>query len=111
MSMGKCKIPKAPGSYKKLIRQKRDRRKKSLMKKVCEYSRMCGADVCLGIRIRESGEVTTFLANSTGFWSSLNSQLETYYPLPVQKTDKDFDLTYSTRRNTVRDDANQSPNK
>ncbi|CRL19032.1 unnamed protein product [Penicillium camemberti] len=27
------------------------------MKKACEYSRMCSADVCLGIRIRETGQV------------------------------------------------------
>lgn len=42
-------------SSKKAKRQKQCRRKSSLMKKAREYSKMCDADVCLGIRLRESG--------------------------------------------------------
>ncbi|GKZ98359.1 hypothetical protein AnigIFM59636_002767 [Aspergillus niger] len=83
------KSPKSPTSPKKMMRQKRDRRKKSLLRKAYEYSKLCDADVCLGIRIRESGQVTTFLSDSTGFW-------EIYYPRPTQKTEKDFDSNPTT---------------
>ena len=62
-------------STKKSIRQKRDRRKMTLENKLQQYSEMCGADVCLGIRIRESGLVFIFSADSSGFWSFLRSQL------------------------------------
>ncbi|RAH84382.1 hypothetical protein BO86DRAFT_442715 [Aspergillus japonicus CBS 114.51] len=85
------KLPKVPNSPKKVVRQKRDRRKKSLIHKAYEYSKLCDADICLGIRIRDSGQVTTFQADPTGFWSGFSSHLERYYPRPVQKTDKDFD--------------------
>ncbi|RDH36802.1 hypothetical protein BDQ94DRAFT_116773 [Aspergillus welwitschiae] len=85
------KSPKTPVSPKRMMRQKRDRRKRSLLRKAYEYSKLCDADICLGIRIRESGEVTTFLSDYTGFWSGFSSQLETYYPRPIRKTDKDFD--------------------
>lgn len=60
---------------KKLLRQKRDRRKSSLGKKALEYSEMCGADVCLGIRIRQTGKVFIFCADTSGFWSFLSTQL------------------------------------
>ncbi|GLA78952.1 hypothetical protein AtubIFM55763_001117 [Aspergillus tubingensis] len=90
------KSPKSPTSPKKMMRQKRDRRRKNLIRKAYEYSKLCDADVCLGIRIRESGQVTTFLSDSTGFWSALSSQLETYYPRPIQITAKDFDLNPTT---------------
>ena len=42
---------------------------------------MCGADVCLGMRMRESGEVFIFSADSSGFWSFLWSQLVCYLGL------------------------------
>ena len=67
--------PSKVSSTKKSIRQKRDRRKNTLENKLQQYSDMCGADVCLGIRIRESGEVYIFSADSSGFWSFLRSQL------------------------------------
>jgi hypothetical protein len=60
---------------KRSLRQKRDRRKTSLEHKSQEYSEMCGADICLAIRIRESGQVFIFSADSSGFWSFLSSQL------------------------------------
>ena len=63
---------------KKLLRQRRDRRKMSLENKSREFSKMCGADVCLGIRIRESGQVFIFTADPSGFWSFLSSQLVCY---------------------------------
>lgn len=60
---------------KKSLRQKRDRRKMSLEKKSYEYSNKCGADVSLGIRIRESGKVFIFSADASGFWSVLGPHL------------------------------------
>jgi hypothetical protein len=66
---------KAPSVEKKSLRQKRDWRKLSLEKKSHEYSKLCGADVCLGIRIRESGKVFIFSADTSGFWSFLTAQL------------------------------------
>lgn len=60
---------------KKSLRQKRDRRKSCLEKKTREYSKICGADVCLGIRIRQSGKVFIYSADASGFWSFLSSQL------------------------------------
>ncbi|PWY70788.1 hypothetical protein BO83DRAFT_315539 [Aspergillus eucalypticola CBS 122712] len=58
-----------------MTRQKRDRRKKSPIRNAYEYSTLCDAEVCLGIRIPESGQVTAFLPDSTGFWSGLSSRL------------------------------------
>jgi hypothetical protein len=47
-------------SSRKSIRQKRDRRKASLMKKASEYSKMCDADVCLGIHMRHWSRLYVF---------------------------------------------------
>ncbi len=69
------KLPKISVASKKRIRQKRDRRKVSLWKKSSEYSKMCGADVCLGIRIRESGRIYIFSADPSGFWAFVGAQL------------------------------------
>ncbi|KAJ5751258.1 hypothetical protein N7533_008286 [Penicillium manginii] len=77
-------------SVAKSLRQKRDRRKISLEKKSHEYSNKCGADVCLGIRIRESGKVFIFFADTSGFWSFLGPHLGAYYPTPVQRTEKNL---------------------
>lgn len=66
---------KAYSVAKKSLRQKRDRRKMSLEKKSHEYSQLCGADVCLGIRIRESGKVFIFSSDTSGFWSFLGPHL------------------------------------
>jgi hypothetical protein len=57
------------------MRQKQCRRKTSLMKKACEYSKMCDADVCVGIRFRETGQVHILSADASGFWTFLTSQL------------------------------------
>ncbi|KAF5856132.1 hypothetical protein ETB97_007836 [Aspergillus alliaceus] len=81
-------------SHKKSIRQKTDRRKRGLMKKASEYSRMCDADVFVGIRLRESGRLYTLLAETSEFWSSFVSQLDSYYPIPIHRTDKDFDIIH-----------------
>ncbi|KAJ6096880.1 hypothetical protein N7486_007626 [Penicillium sp. IBT 16267x] len=80
--------PKSSRAEKKLLRQKRDRRKSGLEKKALEYSEMCGADVCLGIRIRQSGKVFIFCADASGFWSFLGTQLGSYYPTPVERNEK-----------------------
>ena len=60
------------------MRQKQGRRKSNLMKKACEYSKMCDADVCLGIRLRETGQVFLLSADSSGFWGFLGTQLVGY---------------------------------
>jgi hypothetical protein len=60
---------------KKSKRQKQCRRKSTLMTKACEYSKMCDADVCLGIRLRETGQVYILSADASGFWAFLGSQL------------------------------------
>ncbi|KAJ5455011.1 hemolysin-III related-domain-containing protein [Penicillium desertorum] len=72
-----------PSAY--CVRQKQCRRKTSLMKKACEYSRMCSADVCVGIRIRETGQVHILSADTF-----LSSQLNSYYPAPMLVTDQDL---------------------
>ncbi|CDM29915.1 Transcription factor, MADS-box [Penicillium roqueforti FM164] len=82
----------------KLIRQKQCRRKTSLMKKACEYSRMCSADVCVGIRMRETGQVHILSADASGFWAFLTSQLSSHYPTPTVMTDRDLE---KTREETV----------
>ncbi|KAJ5873280.1 hypothetical protein N7455_003823 [Penicillium solitum] len=80
-------------SKSKLIRQKQCRRKTSLMKKACEYSRMCSADVCVGIRMRETGQVHILSADASGFWAFLTSQLSSHYPTPTVMTDRDLEKT------------------
>ncbi|KAK9578879.1 hypothetical protein V6Z98_005599 [Aspergillus fumigatus] len=77
-------------SPRKSAQQKRNRRKMGLIKKAYEYSELCDADVCLGIRLRGSGHVFTFLSDPAGFWSKFDSLLATYYPPPVRKTGEDF---------------------
>lgn len=48
------------------------------MKKASEYSELCDAEVCVGIRFRESGRVFTFMSNPNGFWSKLDLLLVSY---------------------------------
>jgi hypothetical protein len=62
-------------SKRKLIRQKQYRRKTNMMKKASEYSKMCDADVCVGIRMRETGQIYILSADTSGFWTFLTSQL------------------------------------
>ncbi|KXL49170.1 hypothetical protein M433DRAFT_141688 [Acidomyces richmondensis BFW] len=77
---------------KKAKRQKQCRRKSTLMTKACEFSKMCDADVCLGIRLRETGQVYFFSADASGFWAFLSSQLNSYYPTPKLVTDRDLEV-------------------
>lgn len=95
-------------SVRKSKRQKQGRRKLSLMKKAAEYSKMCDADVCVGIRLRETGQVFILSADASGFWAFLGSQLvcfqlclrwkvdwpikNSYYPAPKLVTDQDLEL-------------------
>lgn len=65
-------------SSRKLLRQKQCRRKTSLMKKAYEYSKLCNADVCMGIRMRETGQVHILSADSSGFWAFLALQLVSF---------------------------------
>ncbi|KAJ5121559.1 uncharacterized protein N7515_009520 [Penicillium bovifimosum] len=78
-------------SDKKSMRQKQGRRKSSLMIKASEYSKMCDADVCVGIRLRETGQVFILSADASGFWAFLASQLSSYYPAPKLVTDQDLE--------------------
>ncbi|CAG8274136.1 unnamed protein product [Penicillium salamii] len=48
------------------------------MKKAYEYSRICEANVCLGIRIRKTGQVFVLSTDSSGFWELLGSRLVCY---------------------------------
>jgi hypothetical protein len=48
------------------------------MKKAYAYSELCDAEVYVGIRLRESGHVFTFLSDPIGFWSKLDSLLVRY---------------------------------
>ena len=57
------------------VRQKQGRRRKCLMKKASEYSKVCDADVCVGIRLHETGKVFILSAGSTGFWDFVKLQL------------------------------------
>ncbi|KAJ5419461.1 uncharacterized protein N7487_003011 [Penicillium crustosum] len=54
---------------------------------------MCDADVCVGIRFRETGQVHLLSADASGFWAFLTSQLGSYYPTPRLITDRDFEKT------------------
>ncbi|KAJ6116253.1 hypothetical protein N7512_005978 [Penicillium capsulatum] len=72
----------AQSLQRKLIHQKRCRRRTNLMKKAYEYSQMCDADVYVGIRLRETGQVHVLSLDGSGFWAFLNSQLGHYYPTP-----------------------------
>ncbi|CAG8262574.1 unnamed protein product [Penicillium salamii] len=92
--MAATKISQSRQSFRrKLMRQKQCRRKSSLMKKACEYSRLCEADVCLGIRIRETGQVFILSADSSGFWGFLVSHLNSNYPVPCLLTERDLETT------------------
>ena len=60
---------------RKNIRQRRDRRKRSLLRKSYEYGVLCVADVFIGIRDRESGQIFTFCTDQPNPWSHFESQL------------------------------------
>ncbi|KAJ5215252.1 uncharacterized protein N7498_001659 [Penicillium cinerascens] len=57
---------------------------------------MCDADVCLGIRIRETGQIHILSADTSGFWAFLASQLSSYYPKPRLITEVDLQKTEDT---------------
>ncbi|OJZ80094.1 hypothetical protein ASPFODRAFT_76046 [Aspergillus luchuensis CBS 106.47] len=82
--LSKQKSPKTSDSPKKMMRQKRVRPSCVMLMSAWAFA------------FDESGQVTTFLSDSTGFWSGLPSQLETYYPRPIQITTKDFDFNPTT---------------
>ncbi|CRL22549.1 unnamed protein product [Penicillium camemberti] len=91
MDQNPNKVSTQSRSDKKSLRQKRDRRRLNLEKKLHQYSKLCGADVCLGIRIRDTGRVFTFSADRSGFWAFLSSKLSSYYPKPIQKSGEDLE--------------------
>jgi SRF-type transcription factor (DNA-binding and dimerisation domain) len=55
--------------------QRRNRRQKSLILKAVQMTTLCDAEVIVGIRIRETGRVTTFCSNPEGLWSPAISSL------------------------------------
>jgi hypothetical protein len=61
------KLQESSKPSRKSIHQKQERRKISLIKKASEYSKMCGADVYLGIHIRDTGRVYMFSTDALGF--------------------------------------------
>lgn len=66
---------------KKRKRQKRHQRGKTLIKKAYEMSAFCNADVCLGIKLRDTGKIMTFCADKTGVWSSFVRYLVFHHPI------------------------------
>jgi hypothetical protein len=62
-------------SVKRSMRQKQGRRKSSLLRKAAEYSKMSDADVCVGIRLREIGQVFILSVDALGFWAFHGSPL------------------------------------
>ncbi|CAG8013624.1 unnamed protein product [Penicillium salamii] len=59
--------PQQSSLRRKLMRQKQCHQKSNLMKKAYEYSEICEADVCLGIRLRETDQVFILSADASGF--------------------------------------------
>ncbi|KAJ5515826.1 hypothetical protein N7527_007386 [Penicillium freii] len=52
---------------------------------------MCNADVCVGIRMRETGQVHILSADATGFWAFLTTELSSHYPTPLLVTDPNIE--------------------
>ena len=97
------------GVQKKQQRQKRDCHRASLIKKAYKLSTIYKAKVCLGIIIKNTGQVFIFCSNPKGIWQSFISHLvytllivysncccETnpekkfHYPVLCQITSEDF---------------------
>ncbi|KAJ5297269.1 uncharacterized protein N7443_008162 [Penicillium atrosanguineum] len=83
---------------RKQMRQKQGRRKTCLMKKASEYSKTCNADVCAGIRLRETGQVFILSADITGSRDFLKSQIGSYYPVPRLITERDLEKAGKSTR-------------
>jgi hypothetical protein len=56
-------------------RQQRASQQQSLLLKAHEMSTLCGADVFLGIRIKETSRITTFCSNNAEIWKPFLSYL------------------------------------
>ncbi|KAJ5556530.1 hypothetical protein N7494_000445 [Penicillium frequentans] len=54
---------------------------------------MCDADVCVGIRLRDTGKVFILSADSTGFWEFVKSKMDSYYPPPKFVSEQDLRKT------------------
>ncbi|KAJ6036019.1 hypothetical protein N7540_000298 [Penicillium herquei] len=52
---------------------------------------MCNADVCVGVRMRETGQIYILSADVSGFWDFLTTQLNSHYPIPNVTTERDFE--------------------
>ncbi|QKX62414.1 uncharacterized protein TRUGW13939_09575 [Talaromyces rugulosus] len=96
-------------TQKKQRRQQKSRRSSTLIRKAYDLSELADVDVFLGIRDRTTGRIKTFCSDDdTGFWSSKMSHLDTYYPVPEQKTPKDFSPRKKTKTATSKKHARQS---
>ncbi|OKL55300.1 hypothetical protein UA08_09461 [Talaromyces atroroseus] len=82
--------PMDPKIERRNALQRRSRRMKSLLLKAVDMSILCDAEIVLGIRIRETGRVTTFCSDPEGLWSPDTLKLKNYYPIPVNMTLDDF---------------------
>lgn len=75
MAATTCNHSNETHASRESVRQKQRRRKFYLMRKASEYSKMCDADVCVGIRLRDTGKVFILSADSTGFWEFVKSKM------------------------------------
>jgi hypothetical protein len=62
--------------------QRRSRRMRSLLLKAVDMSILCDAEVFLGVRIRETGRVTTFCSDPEGLWYPATLNLVCSFRLP-----------------------------
>ncbi|RAK94826.1 uncharacterized protein BO80DRAFT_450760 [Aspergillus ibericus CBS 121593] len=70
--------------------QQRQRRKKSLFKKAAEFSLECDSDVFVAVRIRKTGQIYYLDSSSLSQWINTLSNLESYYPSPIQEIMEDI---------------------
>jgi hypothetical protein len=94
--------PSPSVSSKKAKRQKQCRNKTSLMKEACEFSKIHDAVVCLGIRLRETGQVFIFFsADASGFWSFPGTQLVRHQCFLIERQLTSPELILSNAEATV----------
>ena len=105
------KVTKRRSNSKKAQRERRDRRKNTLLKKAYEFCVECRADVCLSIRLKDSGQIVIFNSDSSGTWPLPESQIvrpqhygktllgtdssqDKQYPIPIRKSLEDLKVSF-----------------
>ncbi|KAJ5652963.1 hypothetical protein N7507_010389 [Penicillium longicatenatum] len=63
---------------------------------------MCDADVCVGVRIRATGQIYILSADTSGFWAFLRTQLDSHYPTPSLITAQDLEKTDKRDRQVMK---------